>query len=222
MLFGGVARAVYPDTLLLPLDDAYIHLQYARQMASGTPYAYNPGDAATSGATSFVYTPLLALGYGLGFRALDLSIWAVGLGLLCVLASAWLVYRSVRWSGGGLALSLLMGLAFAANGVFIWSAFSGMETALVMCMTLAVLEAYQARAGRRAALLAGLAALVRPELALVALSTALALAWNWRHSPQRWRCLSWPTLAVLVQPLVNWAVTGSTSASGNPGQISPL
>ncbi len=47
----------------MPLDDAYIHFQYARSIATGQPYAYNPGLPPTSGATSFLYPYLLALGY---------------------------------------------------------------------------------------------------------------------------------------------------------------
>src|SRR5687768_4338727 len=80
-IFVGVLLTIYislglaasPGTLLMPLDDTYIHFQYARQMASGEPYVYNPGDAATSGGTSFLYPILLALGYKLGFTDLSLA-----------------------------------------------------------------------------------------------------------------------------------------------------
>src|SRR3954469_14237486 len=55
---------------VMPLDDAYIHFQYAHEIAVGLPYIYNPGLPATSGATSFLYPYMLAIGDLLGFRGL--------------------------------------------------------------------------------------------------------------------------------------------------------
>jgi len=75
--------------LVMPLDDTYIHFQYARQMATGHPFQYNTGDSPTSGATSLLYTPLLACGYLLGFTDLKLAYWAVALGALSFVLSAW-------------------------------------------------------------------------------------------------------------------------------------
>lgn len=51
---------------MLPLDDAYIHLQYVWQAAHGQFMQYNPGDTPTSGATSLLYMLLLAAGFSLG------------------------------------------------------------------------------------------------------------------------------------------------------------
>ena len=42
---------LHEGEILMPLDDAYIHFQYAKQTANGHPYIYNPGDDPTSGAT---------------------------------------------------------------------------------------------------------------------------------------------------------------------------
>ena len=36
-----------------PLDDTFIHLQYASQIAHGHYYQYQTGDPATTGATSW-------------------------------------------------------------------------------------------------------------------------------------------------------------------------
>ncbi len=78
----------------MPLDDAYIHFQYARQLADGEPYVYNPGEAPTSGATSFIYPYVLAVGYLLGFKGLNLGLWAMGVGTSTLLLSGWLIYHS--------------------------------------------------------------------------------------------------------------------------------
>jgi hypothetical protein len=61
IIAGGVFLAYTLTSLaagrgeyVLPLDDVYIHFQYAHQLASGQPYRYNPGLPPTSGATSLL------------------------------------------------------------------------------------------------------------------------------------------------------------------------
>ena len=44
-----------------PVDDAWIHLTYARNLVEQATFAYFPGDATTSGSTSPLYTMLVAL-----------------------------------------------------------------------------------------------------------------------------------------------------------------
>src|SRR5688572_27390620 len=43
-----------------PLDDSWIHLQFARNLADGRGLAYNPGELVT-GSTAPLWTALLAL-----------------------------------------------------------------------------------------------------------------------------------------------------------------
>lgn len=226
VLIGGIAliflaigiKASGGDTLIMPLDDTYIHFQYARQMASGELYVYNPGDKPTSGATSFLYSPLLALGYLLGFHSLQLGYWAVGLGALFHLLSAGLIYRMVQ--GFHLAnersatrsIAVMLAVAYLLAGPFVWAAFSGMETLLMTVCALASLEAYSRQQEGRSIALAFISALARPEGAVIAASLSVALfikrrrllGWNWL-----------PIAAIGVQPFVNFLVTGSASASGN-------
>ena len=73
--------------VLMPLDDTYIHFQYARQLAVGQPYQYNPGQPPTSGATSFLYPFVLDVGYTVGFHDLALGLWVMIVGALSLLAS---------------------------------------------------------------------------------------------------------------------------------------
>jgi len=44
-----------------PLDDSWIHLHFARNIAEGAGFAYNPG-APVAGSTAPLWTLLLALG----------------------------------------------------------------------------------------------------------------------------------------------------------------
>ncbi len=147
---SGPSAGESDGTLLMPLDDTYIHFQYARQMAHGDFYRYNPGDDPTSGATSLLYVPLLAAGYRIGFTGLSLAYWAVGIGALALLASGWLIYLMIRDAAARTSLpqsarrliAVTMMLSFAISGPLDWASLSGMETALFVCMVLLALYAY--------------------------------------------------------------------------------
>ena len=213
---GQVASA--DQSLIMPLDDSYIHFQYARQMARGEPYVYNPGDDATSGATSFLYSPILAVGYLLGFSGLSLGYWAVGVGWLCYLLSAWLIYLSIaqfdvhKQSRSRQLIALVLALAFLVSGPMAWAAFSGMETMLMTLATIATLYGVSQNNPRLAIFAASIAALTRPEGAVIALTVPAYFIFITR----RLRFVySIPILAIGVQPFVNFLVTGSVSASGN-------
>ena len=80
LVYATMSANIGGGQVVMPLDDAYIHFQYAHQIAVGQPYVYNPGLPPTSGATSFLYPYLLALGDLLGFRGLNLGLWAMGIG----------------------------------------------------------------------------------------------------------------------------------------------
>ena len=54
-----------------PLDDVFIHFDFARETARGKPFQWSPGAGYSSGGTSLLYPFVLAVGYLLGFRKLD-------------------------------------------------------------------------------------------------------------------------------------------------------
>lgn len=157
---------------LLPLDDAYIHLQYGRQAALGQFNVYNPGQPPTSGATSFLYPLLLALGYLAGFHDLSLGLWAMLIGAVGLLASAWAVRRLALWWGTPVWVQIIAAVLFLLLGATSWHAFSGMETSLVMALTLWTLWAYADKHVAYFALFGGLLALIRPETGLLAAAAA--------------------------------------------------
>lgn len=225
VLYLSVSLTVSRAPLLMPLDDTYIHFQYARQWAAGEPFRYSPGDPRSSGATSLLYPLLLAVGYRLGFTDWALSYWALGVGILSFVGAVWLVYLLgtqsplVRGDGGhGYALALA--LAFALSGPFVWAALSGMETALfIFAILLTIYLALQGRVAASAG--AGvLTVLVRPEgLVVASLAMVMLVVQNsWRRSGRtRWSravLLALPLDAALIQPLINWAATGTPTSSG--------
>src|SRR5438876_45169 len=80
---GSTSRAVpraTGGTPAVPLDDAFIHFQYARSFWEGRGFAFTAGAAPVPGATSLLWPLLLTLPYGLGFRAEHLIwvAWAFG------------------------------------------------------------------------------------------------------------------------------------------------
>lgn len=232
-LATGITFAVYLDIslhdvgLVLPLDDTYIHFQYTRQVAQGTPFVYNPGEAVTSGATSLLYPFLLAPGYALGFQGLSLGLWAVWIGTTARFLSSLIVYRFARRLRLPIWAAWLAALLFSLNGAFTWHSMSGMETAVVVLLTLATLYAALYSSPRLLAILATLLALSRPEgsiMVIILIVTQLAWRWIGPRSPaldgstRDQGSLAWsllPALGVLLQPALNLLLTGSLSASGS-------
>src|SRR5207237_8588812 len=58
------ARGFFPA----PLDDVYIHFDFARSLAAGHPFEWIPGNGFSSGETSPLYAAIVALGWAIGFR----------------------------------------------------------------------------------------------------------------------------------------------------------
>lgn len=120
-----------------PLDDAWIHQTYARNLAQTGQLAYLPGQPS-AGSTSPAWSFLLSVGYLLG---VDFRLWAYLLGALSHGATALLVYRLARrLAPTQPKVSLFAGLLCAVEWHLVWSACSGMETALFTALSLALLE----------------------------------------------------------------------------------
>jgi len=119
-----------------PLDDAWIHQTYARNLASGEGWSFIPGEPS-AGLTAPLWALILSLGYLL---KVDPYAFAFVLGwlllwLLLVLGVfAWNVIspRQGWWTLGAGAL-------LAIEWHLVWAASSGMETILFCVMALAAL-----------------------------------------------------------------------------------
>ena len=160
-----------------PLDDTWIHLQFARNLAEGQGFSFNPGESS-SGSSAPLWTLALAVPIGLGLPPLA-SAKLLGLALVAVtaLAAAALTRRlsGDRWAG------LLAGLGVAITPRMAWAGLSGMEVPLYAALaTLAMLSYVRAldrsdRAGTLWGLWAGLAGWARPETFVAA--AILSIAW---------------------------------------------
>jgi arabinofuranosyltransferase len=137
-----------------PLDDAWIHQTYARNLAETGQLAYLPGQPS-AGSTSPAWSFLLSIGYLLG---LDFRVWAYLLGALSLAATAWLAYRLLlrlpplrQLSGQSSrpAAALLAGLFCAVEWHLVWAAASGMETILFTALSLALVEYFSSQVAMR-------------------------------------------------------------------------
>lgn len=152
-----------------PLDDAWIHHGYARNLALNGEWAFLPG-TPSAGATSFLWVILLAAGYAFG---LSPYVWTFFLGGLVLWALAVIGFQAAKT-----LLPENIGWPIFAAGLMlfewhlVWAAISGMETLLfamlatVVLTRLIALEQESADAPSfwwSSGFIAGLASLVRPE-----------------------------------------------------------
>src|SRR5688500_8581255 len=89
LTYLGLSRA--GGFLGFPLDDAWIHQTYARNLAVYGEFAFVPGQPS-AGSTSPAWTGLLAVGYVL---RIDFRLWTYLLGGMLLATNARLAYRLV-------------------------------------------------------------------------------------------------------------------------------
>jgi hypothetical protein len=213
----------------VPLDDAYIHFQYARALAEGRFFAFLPGDGYTSGATSLLWPAMLAPFYLVGFRdtAIIWAAWFWG----------WLFLALLAVEVKRLAAPLVgeMGAIGAATitlsfGGYTWFAASGMEVtplAYTLALSARLGAAWAERPDARTPALrnrllavAVLGPLVRPE-GMVASALVLAVLALWgppgdgslraRLAGRAWALGA--LVGPLLPPLINRVLTGHFSTT---------
>ncbi len=216
---AGVLVAIVPALWMwgFTVDDALISVRYSRHLASGLGWRFNAHGPSTDGVTSLPWAVALAplaktdaLGVLSRAKWLGLAAWALTGGVLG---------RAVGQVSGALVWARMMTLATVALSVPLAAyAVAGMETPLATL--LATCAAVACRRPRVAAILGGLAASLRPEMAPWAVVLAAGLAIAARESVGRvtaagaigltpfavcaaLRCLIWGRpipLAVLAKP----------------------
>jgi hypothetical protein len=215
-----------------PLDDVFIHFDFARSAARGHPFEWCAGNGYSSGGTSLLYPFVLALGELAGFRGLELMEWAGIVACVCVFALLLALRRA--FTGLPRAASYLAPVALLGVGALSWSFFSGMEIAFFMALWAGAFLVWD-ELGRRgadatprtlalAALGLGLwgAALVatRPEALGTVLVFALTTLWALRARGPRllaacFALIVVPAVAIVVGAAVaNYSLTGEMAAAG--------
>jgi len=146
-----------------PLDDAWIHLQFARNLAEGAGFSFNPG-APVAGSTAPLWTLLLAAGAAAFSPSLGM---AKAFGVAATLGAAILTRRAaLAWGARG-DVALVAAVALLWTGPAAWGALSGMEVALAAFLVAAALLAHAHDRLLASSACAALAALARPETFLL-------------------------------------------------------
>jgi len=197
-----VRERVIAGSAGFPLDDSWIHLHFARNLAEGAGFAYNPG-VPVAGSTAPLWTLLLAAGARVAGASL---VMVKTLGVAGALAAALVLRRAALAWGASAPAALVAAVALVWSGPFAWGALSGMEVTLAALLVAAALLALARDHLVLTAVAGGLATLARPEA--VVLLPFLALAR--RPTPRRLALFAAIVVAALL-PFVAfcWATTGT-------------
>jgi hypothetical protein len=224
-----------------PLDDVFIHFDFARATARGHPFEWVEGNGYSSGNTSLLYPFVLAVGYVLGFRDLRLMVWAAIVaavsvfGVLLVARRLFLVHeKHDRKDARARVLSYVLPPVLLAVGALDWSLWSGMEVAVFLATWALALLAFfaldrapsndrprRARAAWVLGLAGALMIVTRPE----AVTTIAVLGFTAvlpRFARERLRAPFFELVrvglpgafVVVAQQVANRALTGEWSANG--------
>lgn len=131
----------------LPLDDAYIHLTFARNLAHGHGFCFNPGEFSL-GFSSPLWVLLMA---ALAAMGADEVMAARTMSIIAFAGSAVLIFDLVRISAAAAlektgrptgsrwpsAFGVVAGLFMSASGNLLWLAGSGMEAMVFLFLGLA-------------------------------------------------------------------------------------
>src|SRR5262245_44706867 len=128
------------DEWSAPLDDVFIHFDYARSTALGHPFEWVIGNGYSSGNTSLSYPFALAIGWVLGFHDEELVIWSGVVAAICVFG----VLLACRPLFPSSLASYLLPPAFFWLGALDWSLWSGMEVAFFLGVWAIALTAWLA------------------------------------------------------------------------------
>jgi arabinofuranosyltransferase len=207
LVMGALAVALFlvaerriAGTPGLPLDDSWIHLQLARNLATRGGFGINRGEAVPA-STAPLWTVALAGLLTVGVPGLAA---AKALGLACWAATGLATRRLAGAVGLGRGLAWGAGLTVVWLSRLVWGALSGMEVPLgTLCVAAGGWAVAEARPLRGAVGL-GLATLVRPEAGLLVGLHVLG-AGRWREALRRFA-----VGALVVAPAVafNLAVGG--------------
>jgi len=213
------------------VDDAFIVYRYARNLAQGHGFVFNPGEHV-EGVTCFLWTVLLAGGAAFG---LPLPALAPILSALAGLATLALCARAHAEVEGRSAFALRDSLApalLASSSAFIYWSVGALETVpFALLVTLATREqARELRAGSRSLRSAwwlGAASLMRPETPAIVAALGLQRLFAKRESwAQRARAVArWllPVAACFLPFLLfrrayfdDWLPNTYYAKTGNP------
>jgi hypothetical protein len=195
-----------------PLDDAWIHQTYARNLIEDGTWSFTEGEAS-GGSTSPLWTVVMGVGFIL---KIDPKAWSYFVGILLlgaigILCVKWGERRQPLFVNWGWLVVLLVAVEWHLT----WAAVSGMETLAICLMILLVFWLLEGNAeGLPIGLLLGIAIWLRPGAITLLLPVAI-YGFHYRSgawvSLIRWSINVGIGLLALLVPylLFNFWVTGT-------------
>ncbi len=155
-----------------PLDDAWIHAVYGRELARSGTLAYNPGVAAT-GSTAPLWSAVVALPHLVSDDPRVIVHGVKGIGFSLHVLCALLLYAAFAVRPDRASVRLAGALLVAVHPDLIGASLSGMEVALAALAAAALTWATARASWPAVGAVAALAVPARPELAIIAVSLPL-------------------------------------------------
>jgi hypothetical protein len=178
ILLEAISATVYLSSANqpgFPLDDAWIHQIYARNLGLHGVLAFNPGQPST-GSTSFGWTLLLAAGYWL---KVPFFLWTYLWGSIFAVATASVAAKLSENYFGSFRNAIIVGVICLLEWHLAWAAVSGMEIGLFTFLTLLFFLLLNRNLSPiLLGTLTGITVLVRPEGILLALVYGIKLLLN--------------------------------------------
>ncbi|MFO8058827.1 MAG: hypothetical protein R6V10_16190 [bacterium] len=209
----------------LPLDDAYIHLTFARNLAQGKGLCFNPGEFSL-GFSSPLWIALLA-GAKLAGAALVQA--AKVFSQIAFAISCALVFEITRRSlpkdqadqWRHLAMAMLASAGVFLSGNMLWLAGAGMEPFLFLALGLGAILLVQTEKPKPlcAGALLGLAGLARTSALALIIIIALITVFSRKRSLRAWAGLAVAVLLPAAWHLYSFIATGHLIPPTRAGKL---
>ena len=134
---------------VFPLDDAYIHLSYVRNLVDTGTFSLNPGEPSMGTSSPLwvvILAPFYLLGADLYWTAQIICFFLFG--FLCFLAMDTVKSSAIKLQfsqNEATICSFMSGLLLILNGNLHWFAWSGMETMMFLCLCFLAIKIYSRR-----------------------------------------------------------------------------
>jgi hypothetical protein len=122
------------------LDDAFITYRYARNIANGNGYTYNPGEHV-QGTTTPLFTLILAL-FSIFFTSNHIPDVSFYISVIADILNTWLLYRIGKHITRSETVGFFIALTFLLQPLRINVAKGGLETSLFILAMLAMYDFY--------------------------------------------------------------------------------
>lgn len=144
-----------------PLDDPWIHLQFAKNLNEYGSFSYYKNELATAGSTSPLYTILLSIGF---FFTKDEFLLSYFFGINFFVASIITFFLLLRKEFDNLTIIAFAGsLLLLLEPRLLWISLSGMETTFAIFLMILTLYFYKLNRGVPLGICLGLSLWTRPE-----------------------------------------------------------